>query len=154
VDLLKAYHAIAGDKAFELPVMRSGGLSENLETLAEPEQVTARLTGLAPTQGWLLFQSWQGPFHDGLPQFDPAWGLLLACEAVTAEGVSLALDQDGLGGWRLLCATHQETGDCLVDELQLLAHTPATGNLCYRRYWRRQPGQGYVQAAACFIGFE
>lgn len=166
MDILNAYHAVKAavdsdlkDKESHLPVMRHGAYAIGSETFTEPNAVWARLVALAPRQGWLLFQSRQMAFVDGLPERDPAWGVLLAAEGYTEQDgatVSLALDQDGRGGWALTTYTHEGQGDDLYDEPEQLAHNPSKtgpGTLRYRRYWQLDPDQGYTQAAACFIGF-
>lgn len=166
MDILNAYHAVKtavdgglADRKAHLPGMRYGGYSVSGETITRPDDVWARLTALDPRQGWLLFQSAQMPFLDGLPERNPAWGVLLAAEGYMEQDgatVSLALDQDGHGGWTLTTYTHEGQGDDLYDELEQLTHNPSKtgpGKLRYRRYWCLDPDQGYVQAAACFIGF-
>ncbi len=152
MDTLEAYNSIAETE--KLPKMKRGGLDINTDSLQDPDEIWRRIGELNPTQGWLLFQSHQTVFHDGLPAPHDVWGMLLACEAIDAEGVSLALEQDGTGGWRLTRYRHEAEGDMLIDEPTFLAHDPKSGSLCYRRYWRQDTEQGYVQAVACFIGFE
>jgi len=152
MDTLAAYSQLV--EQHELPTMRRGGYSTHTETLSEPDAVWAALAAQQPTQGWLQFQSRQRPFHDGLPQPEADWGQLLAAEAVTGEGHSLSLAGDGAGGFRLTRYTHSASGDWLCDELSQFAHDPRTGSLRYRRYWRLDDAQGYVQERACFIGFD
>lgn len=167
MDILSAYHAVKSavdsdckDKKTHLPEMRRGGFVSSSQPIAQPEDVWTTLTALAPRQGWLLFQSAQRAFVDGLPERDPAWGVLLAAEGYTERDgatVSFALDQDGRGGWTLTTYTHEGEGDDLCDEIAQLSHNPSKtgpGKLTYRRYWRLDPEQGYLQAAACFIGFD
>lgn len=151
MDLLAQYRSLA--EALKLPPMQPGAVSVIESTpITDPDQVWPALQALNPTQGWLQFQSHQTAFHDGLP--DPAadWGLLLAAEAVDAEGDSLTLNADGAGGWRLARLRHQPDGDGLCDEVRQLARSGE--QLVYRRYWQRDPEQGLVQQRACFIGFE
>ena len=152
MELLKAYNNIA--KKYNLPEMNRGGFNPETRTISKSEEVWSSLEKCTPACGWLLFQSRQLSFVDGLPEPESDWGQLLASEAVDIEGRSLTLEQDGTGGWLLTAHKHSKEGDCLVDKPTLLAHNPESGKLKYKRYWYLQPEQGYVQVAACFTGFE
>jgi hypothetical protein len=161
MDILDAYRRVAAEnKDYDLPALRQGGYKANHEAIDTPQTVWEKLVQLTPRQGWLLFQSAQMPFLDGLPERNPIWGVLLAAEAYTQrsdEVLSIALEQNGLGGWNLTTYTHLGEGDCLCDELEQLAYNPGNDGprkLKYRRYWRHDERQGYAQAVACFIGFE
>ncbi len=157
MDILDAYRIVA--RKHDLPPMQSGGYRPHDDPIATPDAAWNRLASINPRQGWLLFQSAQMAFLDGLPERNPAWGVLLAAEGYAEhEGapVSIALEQDGRGGWVLTTFTHLGEGDCLWDKPEQLAYNRGTegpGRLKYRRYWRYDEQQGYVQAAACFMGF-
>lgn len=152
MDIIETYNRLAKSEA--LPKMDRGGYEVLSETLRDPGGVWARLKELAPVQGWLLFQSHQTAFRSGLPEAQPEWGVLLACEAADTHGNSIALGQDGAGGWRVTLYRHAAGGDMLFDKPALIASDPACGHLRYRRYWRREADGGYVQAVACFVGFD
>lgn len=156
MDILNAYQTLAARHG--LPGMQTGGYEPASVAIATPGEAWRKLAALDPRQGWLLFQSKQLAFVDGLPERDPSWGILLAAEAYTeidGARVSIALEQDGSGGWVLARCTHTGEGEYLQDELQQLAHNPSgPSKLKYRCYWRLDKQQGYVQAAACFLGFE
>lgn len=157
MDVLDAYDAVrkAQPQRLRLPEMRRGGYGiTDLRRFDDPDALWAALAESAPTQGWLLFQSLQLACHHGLPSPRGDWGVLFAAEAVTAEGESLAVSQDGAGGWVLVRLRHDPGGNGLCDTLRQYVHDPITGRLTYRRYWRFDPGQGYVQERACFVGFE
>lgn len=157
MDILNAYRAIAAKHG--LPLMHAGGYRPHNDPIATPDEAWNRLASLGPRQGWLLFQSAQMLFVESLPERNPAWGVLLAAEGYTEHGgtpLSIAMEQDGRGGWNLTTYTHLGEGEFLYDELEQLAHNQGRdgpGRLKYRRYWRHDPRQGYLQAAACFIGF-
>jgi hypothetical protein len=157
MNVLSEYQILA--ERHQLPLMQPGGYVANSETLEDPDQVWNRLSELRPSQGWLLFQSHQVPFTNGLVEPKPEWGVLLAAEAygeTAGASTSIALEQDGRGGWVLTRYTHAQEGDHLYDEPDQLAHTrgrPGPSKLRYRRYWRLDPELGYVQAVACFTGF-
>ena len=151
-EILEAYKGLA--EKHDLPEMQAGNFEMECERISEPNEVWNAVARRNPLEGWLLFQSHQTGFRGGLPPHEEDWGQLLACEAVTDDGRSLFLEQDGAGGWRLLLFTHAQAGDdILFDEPEFLAYDPQWGVLRYRRYWRYFPEQGYVQEAACFIGF-
>jgi len=152
MDVLNAYKSAA--RQLGLPEMHRGGCQLETQGLASAKDVWPALAAMSPRQGWLQFQSRQLAFHDGLPPVETEWGLLLAAEAATSDGHSLALSLDGAGGWTLTRYSHSQEGEMLYDEPTQLAHDPNTGRLRYRRWWRHDPAQGYVQIYACFIGFE
>ena len=159
MDILNAYRAVADKHG--LPQLTPGGYKAESRSLATPDEAWNQLTALVPHQGWLLFQSAQMPFMDGLPERQPDWGVPLAAEAYAERNgaaISIALEQDGRGSWTLTTYTHEGEGDALCDETAHLAHNHpgATGpnKLNYRRYWRYDQRQGYVQAVACLIGFK
>jgi hypothetical protein len=158
MDILNAYQSLAAKH--DLPKMKVGGYESACEAIATPADAWMRLAALDPRDGWLLFQSYQCSFLAGLPEREPSWGVPLAAEAYTeinGATVSIVLEQDGRGGWILTRYTHTGEGVYLLDELKQLLHNPSKdgpGKLKYRRYWRLDGRQGYLQAAACFIGFE
>lgn len=152
MEMLKAYQMLS--KKHHLPEMQPGGIKVQSRVFRDPEALWAELQSLQPSQGWLMFQSYQMPFHDGLPESQPDWGCLHSCEAVTEQGDSLAVLPDGQGGWRLIEYIPDDDAPGLWDEVRQFAHAPDSGMLCYRRYWVNEQGQGYVQKHACFIGFE
>lgn len=153
---LSAYEALRermNDK-LRLPAMHAGGHRLVTMPFDAPDRLWNALLEQAPTQGWLQFQSLQCAFPDGLPKPEANWGLLLAAEAVNSQGDSLIVGRDGHGAWLLSRCIHGPEQPGLWDEVHHLAHNPDTGTLRYRRYWRLDPEQGYVQTRACFIGFE
>ncbi len=150
METLDAYQKISQKTG--LPNMTQGApKQESRQTLSDPDQVWAALQNARPTQGWLQFQSRQQYFTDGLPDREDDWGCLLAAEAVTAQGHSLTLRQAPGPGWILTAHSHDEQGNGLWDEIRHRLHG-ANGFLVYRRYWRQDEVQGYVQALACLIG--
>ncbi|OZB62253.1 MAG: hypothetical protein B7X31_10045 [Thiomonas sp. 13-66-29] len=153
LDMLDAYNMVAASHG--LPHMQSGALLRTTTRHAEPEALWAAFSACQPAEGWLQFQSHQCAFSRGLAPPQASWGILLAAEAVTAQGESLAVRQIPRAGWSLLRALHGQGGDSLpFDIVTQLAHNPSAGRLRYRRYWQRDPLQGFVQFTACFIGFE
>lgn len=163
MDILNAYREVA--EKHSLPKMMPGGYSVDTDQHTSSSSLWAALTELAPNQGWLLFQSWQMPFEQGLPEREPGWGTLLSAEACTEHSdrtLSITIEQDGCGGWVLTTYTHDTELDGLYDEVKHLVYEPAwrqsadtaPRKLCYRRYWQHDAHQGYLQSAACFIGFE
>ena len=148
--ILTAYNEIA--QSNELPRMEPGGYQLHTESFDDPDRLWQRLLEHIPTQGWLLFQSWQGAFDSGLPTPEDSWGLLLAAETVDAAGESFSVAQDGRGGWILSHCRHDPEATTLWDEVQHLTHDGKA--LRYRRYWRHDPEQGYLQDRACFIGYK
>jgi hypothetical protein len=153
MEILEAYRQIAA--RHELPTMEHGSYeSVAPRSFADPQLLWAALVAAEPKQGWLQFQSKQLPFREGLPQPQDHWGYLLAMEAVDARGRCILVNPDGAGGWRLSFHEHRNHGDLLWDQVVQLAHDPATGRLRYRRYWKYDTEQGYVQVLACFTGFQ
>ena len=151
MDALEAYDSIAQEE--RLAPMRRGGCEADSEIHGDPDALLAALRALEPRQGWWQFQSYQGAFTEGLPALEEDWGVLLAAEAVSASGESVAVSLDGSGGWRLTRFRHGAEGGMVWDEPELLAHDPRAGKLRYRRYWRLDPERGYRQEFACFMGF-
>ena len=160
-DVLAAYSRIAQDRGLA-PMKRGSYRVQVSELCLDPDAVWTRVLELAPQEGWLLFQSGQMIFRSGLPSIPANWGLLLAAEATSAEGDSVCVNQDGSGGWRLVCIRHEPTGEWFCDEVQqlLLSGSKERRVLYYRRYWRHVPGveklsgRGFVQDRACFLGFK
>lgn len=152
MDTLQAYDKL--QQASKLPKMHPGGVITKSQTFDDPQALWAAFESRQPDQGWLMFQSEQMAFHEGLPERRDDWGCLLCCEAVTAAGETLAIIQDGRGGWRLIESTADAEAPGLWDEVRQFAHAPGAGMLRYRRYWVDEQEQGFVQKHACFIGFE
>ncbi|SFM56193.1 hypothetical protein SAMN05421721_1108 [Ectothiorhodospira mobilis] len=140
--LLADYQRLAERRA--LPAMTAGHVTTEVESFSDPAALEARIAELGPARGWRLCQSGQGIFRDGWPGANPEWGTLLAAEGTLPDG-ALAVHQDGAGGWRLVRYRHQDGGEGLCDEVELLAQ--GGGCLCYRRYWEQGPtGPGQVAA--------
>jgi hypothetical protein len=152
-EILQAYMQLHARNA-SLPVMRRGSVEVRATSLGDPAGLWQELARWEPVQGWLMFQSIQLAFHQGLFEPRPEWGQLLACEAVNGDGDGLALLSDGRGGWRLLEFLHRQEGPGLWDEVRQYARTPDNGKLVYRRYWQETPERGFEQQHAVFIGFE
>lgn len=154
MDVLDAYNRIARNRRFKLPKIDRSGLVIETNRLSEPADVWPALAAHAPTQGWLQSQSAQMAFDDGLPEPATEWGLLLAAEAVISYDLSISLSLDGAGGWTLISYRKEAAGDLLHDVVTQPAYDRRNGVLRYRRWWRRDDQQGYLQVAACFIGYE
>ncbi|MEW6559361.1 MAG: hypothetical protein AB1412_04075 [Pseudomonadota bacterium] len=153
--LLFDYQALRRTQAgSDLPEMRAAGLQLQQHRHAQSEALWAAFSAYAPEQGWLKFQSQQLAFSNGLPSPAPAWGALLQAEAVTADGLSLAVHRLPGGDWTLIEKRHLDVGELLCDQLDHLAHDPRFGALRYRRYWTLDPELGPVQTTACFLGFQ
>ncbi len=149
--VLDAYRKIA--ERHSLPALQQGGYGSEIMRFSSPDALWQSVLALAPNQGWLQFQSRQLHFHNKLPLQENNWGFLLCAEMITVNNLSLAINPDGAGGWCLAQYRHQDSGNLLYDELHQLAHAPKTGSLRYRRYWRYDTKQGYLQDCACFMGF-
>ena len=155
MNVLEAYQGLA--EANGLPAMVSATVEVERQLLSEPAATWRWLEAQRPVAGWVLFQSNQRVFRDGLPVATEEDGVLLAAEAVTEEGHSLALQQANGGGWQGLLYRHGEAveGDMtLADEVQLIAHATGAETLHYRRYWQHEAGCGFVQRAACLVGID
>lgn len=152
MNILNAYKLVATNQS--LPQMTGATLHRQTTTHANAQSLWEALAACGPTQGWLQFQSRQFAFFDGLPESLPEWGVLLAAEAFTTDGDSVNVSLGPSGTWLLLRSHHAAGTELLCDEITLLAHGPETGALHYRRYWMNDPTQGFVQVAACFLGFE
>lgn len=146
-----AWNAIAAEDE-SLPPMTCCGLESDTEEFADPEAAWTALESLSPCEGWVLFQSRQRWFGDGLPRREEEWGFPLAAEAAVSENESVRLDHAG-GRWRLTRFTHRPEGALLCDEVGQYLHGGG-GRLRYRRYWRLDGEQGCVQQQACLIGIE
>ena len=153
MDILHAYQKVANEPA-DLPTMQRGSFDANTSRYNDPTTLWDALQALAPQQGWIQFQSHQCAFQNSLPEPEEHWGQLLAAEACDANGNSIHLSQNNQGGWLISHYQHQTSGEMLCDETTQLAYDLKLSQLRYRRYWRHEPGQGYVQTLACFIGFE
>lgn len=149
-----AYRRLAEMPDEPLPAMETGGVELTSENLRQPEQVLHRWNACAPVQGWLLFQSHQTLFDNGMPAPAPAWGILLAAEGVDADDVSWSLAQTGDGGW-ILTRLAPVTGEQPMDEVRLLARGTTDSYLHYQRYWEYQAEHGrFEQAVARFRGIK
>jgi hypothetical protein len=150
--ILIAYEKICAgmEERIRLPAMQLGGYQLQADHIADPDALWDTIKQQLPIQGWLQFQSWQGIFSDHLPMREDHWGYLLAAEAVTADGLSLTIAQDGRGGWILSRYQHLPDIAGIWDKVQHLTHDGQV--LIYRRYWHLDPEQGYLQERACFMG--
>ncbi len=157
LELSRAYARVAG--RHDLPSLTPAGCDIQTRELGDPDSAFSELRRQAPREGWLQFQSQVAAFSAGeLPQPAPDWGVLLAAEAVDANGRSTHLRQSGAGNWLLVhCSPKADApgtnGLVLTDEVRLLATDKAPGPLLYRRYWRLDPETGATPAFAAFIGF-
>lgn len=146
-------------KAHGLPALEPARCQIETHALNDPSDALAELQRQAPQQGWLQFQSRVVAFTAGaLPQPAPDWGVLLAAEAVDADGRSIHLRQTGAGGWLLVvCVPNGDAsapnGLVLADDVTQLSVAKAPGPLCYRRYWTLDLETGATPAFAAFIGF-
>ena len=153
--LLRGYTRLRSESAADdLPTMRIGVPEQHTEMLDDPAAAWDTLANHSPREGWFQCQSYQSAFRNGLPKADATWGLLLAAEAVDAEGTEVALRRTPAGRWALRVTRHRGEGHGLWDEVRHVAHNPAFGALRYRRYWTLDPVLGAVQADACFLGFD
>lgn len=155
MDILDAYNRLVdGTKHRQLPKLHRGGCSVEPMHYADSDEVWSALVSSSPRQGWLQFQSKQLAFDRELPVWKADWGMLLAAEATTVQGGSIALGLNGSGGWIVTHYRPLPDGNLLYDEPLQLAHDPELGALRYRRWWRCDPDQGFIQVFACFIGFD
>ena len=147
--ILQQYTAIA--EKHDLPLMNTGGCDIETCRHESAEAAWQALASAEPTAGWFQCQSAQQSFIGALPAHQPEWGALLAAEVVAADGDSLRIEyQNGL--WRETRYHHRDDGDLLRDEVRQFLHSG--GQLKYRRYWRHDPEQGWVQSHACFVAIE
>ena len=152
MSVLDAYRRLADMQDKPLPAMEAGGVELSSETLRDAEQVLVRWNACAPVQGWLLFQSHQALFDNGMPTPAPAWGNLLAAEGVDADDISWSLAQTGDGRW-ILTRLAPVVGEQPMDEVRLLANGVPDTYLRYQRYWQYRPESGRLeQAVARFRG--
>jgi len=154
---LRAAHAEVARK-HGLPPMACAALRVATRDCGDPETAWRALREHKPAEGWLQFQSRVATFMGGaLPEPDPAWGLLLAAEAIDGSGRSLHVRQSEAGGLRLVIAEPADAADAdevfLTDSVRHLATDKAPGPLRYRRYWRIDPAMGAVPVFAAFRGF-
>lgn len=109
------------------------------------------------SQGWLCFESEVLAVMDGNI---PDAGILRYGELGTAL-VSLHLRPGNLGGWRVFRFEEAAGTEMIVEEkkhlgrqLKKIKHQHENpGDLLYHRYWQNHEDQGFVLAAARFIGF-
>ena len=147
-DVLAAYQKIAASQS--LPELTAGGYLCKPETFEDGRSAYDAFCREGCDRGWLQCQSHQDIFRGGPPELASAWGLPIAAEAGNGKDKSVALRFEN-GQWVLRRFTHSE-GDphSVWDRVEQLIHGSA-GKLVYRRYWRRDAEQGYVQAHACLI---
>jgi len=152
-ELCRAYNQVS--RGHGLPAMACAALQ--IESLAglSPDAAWAQFRILAPTEGWLQFQSKVVTFLEGhltAPAED--WGSLLAAEAIDQNHRAMQLRTLSPGLLRLTIATPATTGEVLLtDEVRHLATDKALGPLCYRRYWCLDQELGAVPVFAAFQGF-
>ncbi len=155
-ELADAFERLRNDataKSWRLNTVATAGLEVTHEDFGTAEAAWAALVESAPRAGWIQWQSHQMHFTDGLPDYAPHWGALLAAEAVVTETESLRLDHLD-GQWRLTRYRHLPDGDgCLCDETHHLLHG-AAHKLRYRRYWTIDAEQGAVQTCAVLAGID
>ena len=145
-DLITDYKQLTG---LELPEMHVGGYRrEEPRYFNTSQEALDHLRNARPTCGWLLFQSWQGAFSEGLPALDDTWGNLLAAEAVLENGDCVIVEHRSSGGWRILHLQHDDEADGLWDRVEYLSRQPADGKLVYRRYWDTNATHGAMQVGA------
>jgi len=146
-DLVAQYRALA--KALELPDMNPGSIRrEGAHDFTTGWETLAYLQNAKPKFGWLLFQSWQGSFSEGLPEVEDKWGNLLAAEVVLSNGETAIVEQRSGTGWRIIRLAHDDHGDGLWDRCAHLSRRPINDRLVYRRYWRLDAARGAVQVGA------
>jgi hypothetical protein len=173
-ELLAAYAEVA--RKHRLPAMESSTVTVAAHHALTPGPSPAGGRGesdawewlreLAPREGWLQFQSRVVAFADGaLPQPSQDWGMLLAAEAVLADGRSLSLRPDGRGALHGALFTHGPggtvaEGGMTVEALADRVRHRATGRvpgaakaLHYARYWHLDPERGSIPFLAAFDGF-
>ncbi len=154
--LQNAHQAIINDelKDWGLQPLETADLQTNHQDFNDPESAWKAIAEKAPRNGWVLWQSHQTHFENGLPNPKPEWGVLLAAEAVLSDTESLRLDYID-DHWRLTTHCHQPDGaQYLCDRTHQLLHRENDKHLCYRRYWHIDPIQGAVQLHAVFAGIE
>jgi len=147
--ILQQYTNLA--EKHDLPAMTAGGCDIEIHQHESAEAAWQALVAAKPTAGWFQCQSKQQSFTGALPAHQPDWGALLAAEVAATDGSSLRIEyQNGL--WWETCYHHRNEGDLLCDEVRQFLHSG--GRLVYRRYWRHDPEQGWVQSHACLVAIE
>jgi hypothetical protein len=148
----------------ELPALDVQHLRVLPETIDTPQRAWKQLKALPLGEGWLQFQSIVTCFAGGkLPNAEEDWGCLLAAEAVTTDGQSILVRQNGTGGLllvRMMPGAGEGAEELLADKVSQLA-TGKVGallgekspRLWYRRYWRQDKASGFRPVLAAFIGF-
>jgi len=147
--ILQQYANLAGKH--DLPAMGAGGCDIESRQHHSAEAAWQALASAEPTAGWFQCQSEQQSFIGALPDAEEAWGALLAAEAVAKNGDSLRIEYHN-GLWRETRYRHHDDGDLLCDEVRQFLHSG--GQLVYRRYWRHDSTQGWVQSHACLVAIE
>jgi len=147
--LLEQYNSIAQQHG--LNSMTAGGCGIETHQHESTEAAWQALASAEPTAGWFQCQSAQRSFTGALPAHQPEWGALLAAEVVVADGRSLCIEYQN-GVWRETRYRHLDEGDLLCDEVRQFLHSG--GRLVYRRYWRQDGEQGWVQSHTCLVAIE
>lgn len=148
-----------------LPRLQTARLRRESRPIQDPETAWESFLSYQPREGWVQFQSQVIAFNAATPRAQHTdWGLLLAAEAVTSDGRSLLVRQDGSGGLLLVIAN---PGACdgakefLADQVSQLATghvaqlqgVASPARLHYRRYWDHDELLGFVPVFAAFLGF-
>ncbi len=152
--LAEAYARVATRQG--LPAMQTATLAVETRDLADPAAAWDAFRDLAPTEGWVQFQSRVAAFAGrAVPPPEPDWGYLLAAEGVDDAGRSFALRQGPQGTCLLVIATPDAPGaeTFLIDEVTHLGTSTVPGPLRYRRYWRAYGAMGPVPVFAALVGF-
>lgn len=159
-ELCAAYNEVARKhEEHGLLPMTCAAVQVETDDFDDPEIAWRALRDCKPMEGWLQFQSQVITFLAGaLPEPDPAWGCLLAAEAIDVQSRSIHLRPSAAGGLRLVIAGPADAAAdaedvFLTDQVRHLATDKALGPLCYRRYWRIDPAMGVVPVFAVFQGF-
>ena len=127
------------------------------------EKVQHFVTRWPNAEGWLCFQSGIHHFRDGAL---PESGIIRYGELAGDSHHSLIIRPTGRG-WRLLTLKEEPGDSWLVDTVTHLTRAtaprsisaehpngiPLPGAMVYRRYWRRDPSDGYRPVVSRFQGF-
>jgi len=140
--------------AWDLDDIITAGLETETRTHDNAAAAWSALLEIAPSSGWLQWQSHQTDFQQVLPTPETGWGVLLAAEAVVSENESLKLDYLQ-GCWQLTRYRHiDDRQDYLCDSSRLLLHGAQNRYLRYRRYWQIDEQQGAIQLAAVLTAID
>lgn len=148
-----------------LPRLQTARLRREARHAGDPETAWKTFTSYQPREGWVQFQSQVIAFNGATPPAHHTdWGFLLAAEAVTTDGRSLLVRQDGNGGLLLVIATPgagEGAEALLADQISQLATgrvaqlqgVVSPARLHYRRYWDHDELLGFAPVFAAFLGF-